>query len=363
MSDEPTLPRILVVDDDKQVRSFLMRFGASCGWHVEEAENGDEGVEKARCTNYDAVLMDIMMPGRSGLEVLPEILKYGNHTAVIMMTGFSDVESAVKALHMGACDYLEKPLTTDLLRFRIRQALERRQFQIQQHEYVASIEKAVHERTNELQRAWRGTIFALARLAESRDDETGTHLIRLRNYTVAIAQSMRQMGFYPGLLTPTFIDWIKDTSPLHDIGKVGIPDSILLKPDKLTPEEFDQMKAHTVIGAKALEDVQRRVGEKMFLDIGIQVARSHHERMDGNGYPDGLKGEDIPLAARIVSVADAYDALSQCRVYRPQAYSHEDAMQMIRDDAGDKFDPDVVSALDSIQDEVREIAARLAEEP
>ncbi|HID24541.1 MAG TPA: HD domain-containing protein, partial [Planctomycetaceae bacterium] len=290
-------------------------------------------------------------------------LKYGNHTAVIMMTGFSDVQSAVKALHQGAFDYLEKPLTTDLLRFRINQALERRRLQKRQHQYVASIEKAVRERTNELQRAWRGTIFALARLAESRDDETGTHLIRLRNYTVAIAQSMRQMGLYPGILTPTFIDWLKDTAPLHDIGKVGIPDSILLKRGTLTPEEFDQMKAHTIIGARALEDVQRRVGEKMFLDIGIQVARSHHERMDGNGYPDALRGEEIPLAARIVSVADAYDALSQSRVYRPKAFSHEKAMKMIRDEAGDKFDPDVVTALERIQDEVREIAARLVDEP
>lgn len=359
MSNAPNTVRLLVVDDGEQIRALIARIGASCGWEVEEAVDGESAVEKVRETDYDVVLLDIMMPGRSGIETLPEIVKYGHHTAVIMMTAFADAATAVTALRQGATDYLEKPFAVDLLKFRVAQALQRRQLEMQKQRYVASIEEAIRERTSELQSAWQGTIFALARLAESRDDETGAHLIRLRSYTVAIAEAMHRRGLYPGVLSTNFIEWLKDTAPLHDIGKVGIPDAILLKPGKLTADEFEQMKTHTLIGARALEDVRRRVGKQMFLDIGIQVARSHHERIDGDGYPDGLAGDEIPIAARVVSVADTYDALSQSRVYRPKAFTHEEAMGMIREETGDKFDSDVVEAFGSIQDEVRAIAVRM----
>ena len=335
---------MLVVDDDEQIRKFIRNVFEDNGWAIDEAENGPQAVELVRenALDYDIALLDVMMPGPTGLEILPELLKYGNDLAVIMMSGFAEVNSAVESIKSGAYDFLQKPVDVDVLVIRVEKALEQRGIRKEHRSYLADIEKKVKERTTELEAARTATIFGLACLAESRDEETGFHLERMAHYAVALAGKLREIGLYRDILDDEYLDLLFDSAPLHDIGKVGVPDIILRKPGKLTPEEFEIMKTHTVIGARAIEDIQVKVKGQTFLSLGIEVARSHHEHYDGSGYPDELKGNNIPLSARILALADFYDALSFPRVYRPFSFPHEKVREMIEEKAKTQFDPDIV---------------------
>ncbi|MBN2289795.1 MAG: HD domain-containing protein, partial [Candidatus Glassbacteria bacterium] len=289
-------------------------------------------------------LMDIRMPGPSGLEVLPELLKYGEDLAVIMMSGYAEVDSAVEAMKNGAFDLVQKPIEPEVLVTRIEKAVDQRRIRIEHRQYIIDIEKRVAERTTELEAARKATIFGLACLAEYRDEETGFHLERMAHYSVAIARTLGKMGLYRDVLDENYIDLLFESAPLHDIGKVGVPDSILQKPDKLTPEEFEIMKTHTTIGARALEDIAKKVKGQTFLTIGTEAARSHHEHYDGRGYPDGLAGNAIPLSARIIALGDFYDALSFPRIYRPFSFPHEEVRAMIEERSKRQFDPDIVKS-------------------
>ena len=336
--------QILVIDDDELVRNFIVSLGEDNGWRIEKAENGPQGIDmvKKNSKRYQIALLDIRMPGPSGLEVLPQLLKYGENLAVLMMSGFAEVDTAVEAMKNGAFDLVQKPIEPDVLVTRIEKAAEQRQIRIEHSLYVTDIEKRVAERTTELEAARKATIFGLARLAEYRDEETGFHLERMANYTVALARALREKGLYRDNLTDNYLGLLFESAPLHDIGKVGIPDKILHKPDKLTPEEFEIIKTHTTIGANTLEDTRKKVTGQTFLTIGIEVALSHHEHYDGRGYPQGLKGDSIPLPARILALADFYDALSFPRVYRPFSFPHEKVREMIEEKAKTQFDPDIV---------------------
>ena len=355
--------RLLAIDDDEQIRKFVHTVFEENGWRVDLAENGPQGVElvKQNPGRYALVLLDIMMPGPSGLEVLPKLLKYGDELGVIMMSGYAEVGSAVESMKLGAYDFLQKPVEVDVLLARARKALEEREIRIERKQYLADIEKKVKERTTELEAARKSTIFALARLAEYRDEETGFHLERMANYGVALARSLKEMGLYRDILTDNFLDLLFESAPLHDIGKVGIPDSILHKPGKLTPEETRIMQTHTIIGAKTIEDIQAQVKRQSFLSLGLEVARSHHEHFNGNGYPDGLKDYAIPLSARILTVADFYDALAFPRVYRPFSYPHEQAKEMVVERKGSQFDPDIVDGFLHCEREFVAIRDRYAE--
>jgi putative two-component system response regulator len=198
------------------------------------------------------------------------------------------------------------------------------------------------------------TIFALARLAEVRDDDTGSHVARVQAFCKMLAEGMRDMKPRKARLSDAFIEHLYQASALHDIGKVGIPDAILLKPGKLTPEEFEVMKKHCEIGAGTLNAVLQQHPDNQFLRMGVEVARSHHEKWDGKGYPDGLQGEAIPLAARITALADVYDALTSKRCYHPPA-SHEDAGRIILEGDGSHFDPDVVAAFKALAEQFQRV--------
>jgi len=336
--------RILVIDDDELIRSFIVSLCGEKDWIVEEAENGPQGIEmvKNNSKNYQIALLDLRMPGPTGLEVLPELQKYGRDLAVIMMSGYAEVDTAVEAMKKGAFDLVQKPIEPEMLVARIEKADEQRRIRIEHRQYVTDIEKRVAERTTELEFARKATIFGLARLAEYRDEETGFHLERMASYGVALARALRKLGLYQDILTNNYLSLLFESAPLHDIGKVGIPDKILHKPGKLTPEEFETMKTHTTIGAKAIEDIQTKAKGQSFLTIGMEVALCHHEHFDGNGYPSGLKGNDIPLPARILALADFYDALSFPRVYRPFGFPHEQVREMVQKRAKTQFDPDIV---------------------
>lgn len=337
---------VLIIDDDDLIRSYLRAVCQISGWGCAEAEDGPTAIEILRRNpdSYSLALLDLRMPGLSGLEVLPELLKLGEDMAVIIMSGYAEVGIAVEALQKGAFDLIEKPLDHSLLLSRIAKALELREVRRSNRRYVTDMERQIRLRTSQFEAARKATIFGLARLAEHRDKETGYHLERMAHYAVALASSLRESHLYRSILDEAFLANLHDSAPLHDIGKVGVPDCILLKPGPLTEEEFEVMRTHTSIGERALREIQSQVESVDFLELGIEMSRSHHERFDGKGYPDGLIGTDIPLSARIVALADFYDAICTPRIYRPSAFTHQQASELISEASGKHFDPDIVDA-------------------
>ncbi len=349
--------RLLIVDDDPFIRTFVRSVFEDRQFEIDEAPDGSRAIEmvKADETGYELAFMDINMPGMSGLQALPILLKHSQDLAVIIMSGFAEVDTAVEAMKAGAYDLLQKPINVDELETRVQKALEQRALRIEHRRYIFDIERRVAERTSELEATRKATIIALARLAETRDKETGDHIHRMAYYTVAVARSLHDRKLHRNILDEQYFSLLFESAPLHDIGKVGIPDSILSKPGKLTAEEFEVMKRHTVIGAEAIRNIFVETGVQSFLNLGAEIALSHHERYDGTGYPQGLKGEDIPLSARILGLTDFYDAVSSPRVYRPYPMPHEEVKQLIQSQVGLHFDPDVVEAFFAIEPEILQI--------
>ncbi len=354
---------LLIIDDDEHIRGLISDIGKRSGWETSHAGNGEQGIEMVRSNPefFDIVLLDLRMPGMNGMEVLPELIKYGSDLAVIIMTGFAEVETAVELMKRGAADLLQKPIDPGILSARVARIHENTKMKKEWREYLDDMDLKVRQRSSALDEARRLTIFGLARLAEYRDEETGYHLERISEYVVALASELAGRGLYRDILRDRYLHMMYESAPLHDIGKVGVPDSILRKPGKLTTEEFEVMKQHSVVGARTLEDVQERVEDKMFLSIGIEIARSHHENYDGSGYPDGLSGHGIPLTARILTVADFYDALSIPRVYRPHAFEHEEIVRMVEERRGTKFDPDIVDCFMACEQEFSTIRNRFTD--
>ena len=219
-------------------------------------------------------------------------------------------------------------------------------------------QKLVEKNVREVSEAQQATIFALAKLAEQRDDDTGAHLERVRDYCKMLAQQLAQVSPYADHISEVFIDCIQHASPLHDIGKVAIPDRVLLKPGKLTPEEFEIMKTHTIIGAENMQTVFNKYADNPFIGMGIEIALYHHERWDGTGYPDGLIGKNIPLSARIMAVADCYDALRSNRCYR-KGFDHETVKEMLLEEEGTHFDPEIIKAFIALEDEFSHIMEKM----
>jgi putative two-component system response regulator len=343
--------RVLVVDDCEANLDILEELLRS-EYDVETAIDGDECLERIISQSPDLVLLDIMMPGIDGREVCREIKSgpYGEATQVILVSGEATAEQRVKGYEVGADDYITKPFDHDELlakvrvQFRLRNAMSQLQEandRIQR--FNTELEKLVKERTDEVVATRDLAIFVLAKLAESRDPETGEHLDRMRTYSRILAETLRVEGPYTEQIDEQFVDNIYRSSPLHDIGKVGIPDAVLLKPGRLSKEEFEVMKRHTTIGAEALVGAVSLSSCGSFLDMAIDIARYHHERFNGSGYPAGLVGLDIPLCARIAALADVYDALTSARVYKA-AFDPEVARKMIEEEDGHHFDPAVVVA-------------------
>jgi putative two-component system response regulator len=344
-------PRILLVDDcviNLKVLDKLLRDN----YQLAQAVSGEQCLTVMRSFEPDLVLLDIMMPGIDGYETCRRIKSspLGKFTQVILVSAKASAEERLQGYEAGADDYVVKPFDHDELlakiriHFRLRTTVEDLwSANAKIHQFNTELEQIITERTTEVVATRDIAIFALAKLAESRDPETGEHLERMRNYCRILAQDISRRGPYCEQVTETFVDDIYRSSPLHDIGKVGIPDAILLKPGRLTVDEFEIMKQHTVIGAEALRETAQHSNFGSFLAMAMEIARHHHERFNGSGYPDALSGQRIPLSARIVALADVYDALTSVRVYK-EAYEPERARQMIEAEEGKHFDPVIVDA-------------------
>jgi len=296
------------------------------------------------------------MPDMDGLEMCEhlkadETLK---NIPVIFISALSGSDDKINGFAAGAVDYVTKPFRSDEVIARVRTHLRLRWLQSEMELHNRNLEELVREKVQEISDSHMSTIFALVKLAEYRDEDTGLHIERTRTFCRILALKLQENPFYANMISDAYVDNIFHAAPLHDIGKVGIPDGILQKPGKLTPEEFEIMKTHTTIGARTLEEVHMKYPRNEFLSMGISIARSHHERWDGTGYPDGLSCENIPLCARIMALSDVYDALRSKRVYK-SAFSHEEACRLISDGAGSQFDPSVFEAFKFLSPEFSRI--------
>ncbi|HWM93849.1 MAG TPA: HD domain-containing phosphohydrolase [Thermoanaerobaculia bacterium] len=352
--------RIVIVDDEPGVRRLLRAHLACLPYECVEARDAAEAMalaaEEPRPT---LVLSDIEMPGLSGVELLKRLKELDPNVQVIMVTGLQTLETVRQCLREGAYDYIVKPFDPDDLLATVERALERARLIRQNEEYQINLERMVLEQTVEIRQTRDIALLTLAKLAESRDHGTGQHLERMAAYSRRLAEQLAG-GPYSGRIGTAFVEHLYKSSPLHDIGKVGIPDSILLKEGPLDDQERGVMRRHPEIGGDTLRSVVERFRGNTFLTMGMEIAYSHHERWDGGGYPYGLAGDQIPLAARIVAVADAYDAITSRRPYKG-ACDHEEAVRRITADRGAHFDPVLVDAFLTCHREFEGIRGRLTD--
>ncbi len=343
--------RVLIVDDNP-INVEVLEELLSDDYALATAPSGEAGLRTMKDFAPDLVLLDIMMPGIDGYETCRRIKSdpCGNLTQVVLVSGRASTQERLTGYAAGADGYIVKPfnhdelLATVRIQFRLRGALtELARMKATAEMQNMDLERRVSERTARIRETRNVTMFALAKLADSRDPETGEHLERIRGYCQILADHLSRQGPYGSEIDKQFEEDLYLASPLHDIGKVGIPDAILLKPGKLTADEFEIMKEHASIGAETLEAAAGHTHSGGFLTMAIEIARSHHERFNGSGYPQGLKGQDIPLAARIVALADVFDALTSTRVYKA-AMDPGRARTIIEEEAGQHFDPIVVEA-------------------
>ncbi len=340
--------RIVAVDDMSMNLELIMDVLGE-EYEVLSADNGKDALRLIKEKKPDLILLDIRMPDMDGYEVCRRLkndpLTY--HIPVIFLSGMSQLDDKEQGFELGAVDYLTKPFEISELRARVKTHLKLKIYQERLENQNVILEEEVQKRTRELERAIKNLrdssfemIWRLTRIAEFRDDDTGSHILRMSHYSEIIARNLS--------LDQNKIRYLMNAAPMHDIGKIAIPDRILLKPDPLTAEECEVMKTHTTIGAAILQDSKSEM-----IEMGRLIALTHHEKWDGSGYPRGLKREQIPLYGRIVAVADVFDALMTNRPYK-EAYSLEKSLRIIREDSGKHFDPEVVKAFCSSLEEIRE---------
>lgn len=359
----PSRKTILVVDDTPENIALISAILKS-QYKLKVANSGGRAITLMQeGTPPDLILLDVMMPDIDGYEVCTTLknMKEVCDVPIIFLTALSDQQDEERGLRLGAVDYITKPINPAILLARIQTHLQLKVATDALKDQNHYLEREVERRTIELRAIQDVTIFTLASLAETRDNETGGHIRRTQYYLNTVACQLRTHPRFAEYLAGAAIDLMVKSAPLHDIGKVGIPDSILLKPGKLTPEEFDVMKTHTTLGRDAIVNAERQLGIPVdFLKFAKEIAYSHQEKWDGSGYPEGLRDEEIPLSGRMMAIADVYDALISKRVYK-DPMSHEDACEIILKGRGSHFDPDVVDAFLMVADRCREIAAQYAD--
>ena len=317
--------------------------------------DGETALEDINENPPDLILLDIMMPGMDGYEVCRR-LKADPETEslpVIFLTALTDAQEEARGLELGAVDYITKPFNPALVKARVRNHLE-----LKRHR--DHLEELVEERTREIALTQEATIESMAILAEYRDPETGGHIRRTQHYVKLLAEHLCDHPKFKNTLTPDVVELLFKSAPLHDIGKVGIADHILLKPGQLTDDEYVEMKKHVLLGRDAIRSAERRLGGNSFLRFAREIAESHQEKWDGSGYPHGLEGDAIPISGRLMAVADVYDALISKRVYKP-SFLHSEAVETIRQGSGRHFDPDVVEAFLVLEDAFRHVAYEYAD--
>ncbi|WP_024334222.1 HD domain-containing phosphohydrolase [Desulfotignum balticum] len=351
-------PLVMAVDDTPANLELLQGILQKQGYRVAVFPRGAMALKAAAKNPPDLVLLDIMMPEMDGFEFCRRFKDYPElkEIPILFISALGDPANKVRAFSEGGLDYVTKPFQEEevLARVNTHLCLHRAKKALELHNH--DLKNLVKEKVEEISDSQLATILAVSKLTEYRDDDTGRHIERTQIFCKKLAQKLRNNPYTD--ISPAFIDDLYHAAPLHDIGKVGIPDKILLKPGKLTHEEFDIMKTHTNIGAATLEQVQARYPGNAFVNMGIALTRSHHEKWDGTGYPDGLAGKEIPLSGRIMALADVYDALRAARPYK-KPFSHETACQIIREDAGTHFDPAVVDAFISLESEFEALYDRM----
>ncbi len=354
---------ILVVDDTPENLS-LMHALLRDTYRVKVANRGERALELATSPPLpDLILLDIMMPGMDGFEVCRRLKENpaSRDIPILFLTAKNEDTDEEAGLSIGAVDYLTKPIRPAIVMARIRTHLQLKAAATFLRDRNVYLEEEVRRRTLEVQAIQDVTILALASLAETRDNETGNHIQRTQHYVRALAEELSSHPKYASQLDQRTIGLLFKSAPLHDIGKVGIPDSILLKPGRLDDDEMAIMKTHTTLGREAIAHAETQLGMEVdFLQTAKDIAYFHQEKWDGTGYPEGRSGEDIPLSARLMSLADVYDALISRRVYKPP-FSHEEATKIILEGRGKHFDPSVVDAFQAQEQRFKEIAQTFAD--
>lgn len=357
-SDRPgDAPTILVVDDAPANLNLVAGL-LNKQYRVKLASSGAKALELARRAPPDLILLDVMMPEMDGHEVCRRLKAdpATGHVPVIFLTAMQDPQDEAMSFEAGGADFIPKPIRPPVLHARVRTHLQNKSFQDYLRSSNATLKHELDDRLAQLDRLRESTLYVMISFAEFRDQETGNHVKRTQEYVRVLGTHLWTQGLYGDQLDPQRINLMAKSAPLHDIGKVAIPDSILLKPGKLTPEEFEIMKTHAVQGWDMLQRAAHRMGDDTdFLPYAMEIARSHHEKWDGSGYPDALVGQAIPLSARLMAVADVYDALISRRPYK-EPMSHETAREFIEGGSGAHFDPDVVQALRETQHLLIDIA-------
>jgi len=342
--------KILIADDVLENLRLLVQIFQGNQYEILIAKNGQEAFDIAINENPDLILLDVNMPFKSGFEVCEELQKIQitKKIPIIFLTALSEMADEEKGLLLGAVDFITKPFSPEIVQARVKIHLELK-------EHRDNLEELVKIKMHEKDEVQRMTIDALAILAEYRDNETGGHIQRTKNYVRALAMHLQKQDKFKSYLTDEIVEMLYNSAPLHDMGKVAIRDNILLKPSKLTHDEMEEMRMHAYYGYKALEEAESHSNCESFLTIAKEMAHSHHERYDGKGYPNAIAGEDIPLSGRLMAVADVYDALISKRVYKTPI-AHSESVSIIISEKGKAFDPDVVEAFIALQEEFRQIA-------
>lgn len=343
-------PTVLIVDDAPENLQVLLSTLKN-DFAILVATSGEEALELSiKEPQPDIILLDIMMPVMDGYEVCKrlkdnELTKY---IPVIFVTALNENEDEKQGLTLGAVDYITKPINHDLVKARVINHIE-----LKRHR--DNLQQLVNEQTMQLKHAKETTIAAMGIVAESRDSETGGHIQRTKNYVRVLAERLSQNPKYSSVLTEDMIEQLYQSAPLHDIGKINIPDKILLKPGKLNDAERKIMKQHAAIGEATINNAQLRLEESDFLNIAKEIAGTHHEKWDGSGYPNGLSGLEIPLSGRLMALADVYDALISKRSYKPP-FGHENVVKIIQDERAKHFDPEIVDVFLELNEEFHKIA-------
>jgi response regulator RpfG family c-di-GMP phosphodiesterase len=340
--------RVLIVDDQPDIRRICRLALTADGLACDEADSGPDAVARAAEAAPDLVLLDIDLPGFDGEEVLRRLRRNppGPNLKVLLFSGHATGDDLSRLLLAGADDFVTKPFSVVQLRARVTAALRLKAAQDRAdglnrdlHAVNAALERSVEDRDGELVRARNGLALALAKLIEHRSSETGSHLLRLQKYCRVLAGEAALCPAFAPVIDGAYVRYLEDAAPLHDIGKAALPDGVLNKPGPLTPDERQLMQTHTTIGAETLREVlQRYPFATAFLSTAIDIARSHHERWDGTGYPDRLAGDQIPLSARLLAIADVYDALRAERVYKA-GLTHATAVRTMTEASAGHFDP------------------------
>ncbi len=376
VTDTPQSMHTILIVDDAAENLMLLGELLQSDYRVRAANSGPRALQVASSEpRPDLILLDVMMPGMDGYEVLRQLSAQAEtrEIPVIFITAMSEAEDEEKALGMGAVDYITKPFNPPVVQARVRTQLELKAARDRLSGQNQWLECEVNRRMQENLLIRDLSVRALACLAEVRDQETGLHIARTQTYVEILARQLANHPRFSQALEGSKLDEIVRAAPLHDIGKIGIPDSILLKPGKLTPEEFEVMKTHSEIGGQAIDNAIQQAfsavgdGKVMqlqdaahFLHVASEIARYHHEKWDGSGYPEGLIGEEIPVSARLMALADVFDALSSHRAYK-EAMDIDATVEIIVAGKGTHFDPDVVDGFMACREKFINVSRSLRE--